>query len=89
VLVAHPQCMAHGLTLTAADTIVWYGPLPNLEIYEQANARITRPGQTRHQVIAHVQACRVEREVYRMLRDKADIQQGVLDLFAEMGKGIV
>jgi SNF2 family DNA or RNA helicase len=89
VLVAHPQCMAHGLTLTAADTIVWYGPLPNLEIYEQANARITRPGQTRHQVIAHIQASRVEREVYRMLRDKADIQQGVLDLFAEMGKGIV
>jgi SNF2 family DNA or RNA helicase len=89
VLVAHPQCMAHGLTLTAADTIVWFGPLPNLEIYEQANARITRPGQTRHQIVAHVQSCAVERGVYRMLRDKADIQSGVLGLFEQMGKGIV
>ena len=26
IIVAHPQCLAHGLTLTQADTIVWYSP---------------------------------------------------------------
>jgi len=32
VLVAHPACMAHGLTLTAADTVIWAGPITSLEI---------------------------------------------------------
>ena len=27
-IVAHPQVMAHGLTLTAADTIIWFAPCP-------------------------------------------------------------
>ena len=38
-LVAHPTCLAHGLTLTAADTIIWFMPITSLDIYDQANAR--------------------------------------------------
>src|SRR4029077_4220825 len=51
VLNAHPECMSHGLTLTAADTIVWFGPITKFETYEQANARISRVSQTRKQQI--------------------------------------
>ena len=42
VLIAHPATMAHGLTLTAASTVVWYGPVTSNEQYIQANGRIER-----------------------------------------------
>ena len=40
VLIIQPQAAAHGLTLTAADTIIWYAPCTSVETYLQANARI-------------------------------------------------
>ena len=44
VLIIQPQAASHGLTLTAADTIIWYAPCTSVETYLQANARIDRPG---------------------------------------------
>tara|TARA_R110000772_G_scaffold51809_10_gene118910 strand:- start:1904 stop:3211 length:1308 start_codon:yes stop_codon:yes gene_type:complete len=81
ILVAHPKTMSHGLTLTAADTIVWYSPPFSLEIYEQANARITRPGQTRHTHIVHIQASKMEKKVYNTLQVRGNLQTALLDLF--------
>lgn len=82
ILVAHPGCMAHGLTLTSAATIVWYSPTTSLETYEQANARIVRPGQTARTLIAHLSATPVERATYQRLRTKARMQGVLLDMFA-------
>lgn len=81
VLVAHPQCMAHGLTLTAASTIVWFTPTPNLEIYEQANARITRPGQTQKGLVLHLTGTSIEKKIYNRLSQKAKTQGALLELF--------
>lgn len=81
VLVAHPQCMAHGLTLTAASTIVWFTPTTSLEIYEQANARITRPGQEHKALIIHLQSTAIERKIYKRLQKKASLQGALLDMF--------
>lgn len=82
ILVAHPATMAHGLTLTAANLVMWYGPTYDLEIYEQANARIARPGQTSDRiVVAHIIATAVERRVYRRLREKEKMQGSLLELF--------
>jgi SNF2 family DNA or RNA helicase len=83
VIVAHPKCMAHGLTLTEANVIVWYTPTVSLETYEQACARITRPGQKRKQLIVHLTGTSVESKVYRRLKDKASVQGALLDLFTE------
>ena len=81
VLVAHPQCMAHGLTLTAANTIIWFTPTTSLEIYQQANARITRPGQTQKALIIHLQSTPIERRIYKRLQQKANLQGALLDMF--------
>lgn len=83
VLLAHPQCVSHGLTLTAADTTIWASPTASLETYEQANARIRRVGQIHKQQFLHVQATPVERKIYSLLRGKQKVQDSLLSLFEE------
>lgn len=84
VLLAHPQCMSHGLNLQAADTIVWFAPIHSLEIFEQANARIRRVGQKHKQQIFMLQGARAERLVYQSLRNKREAQDTVLDILADL-----
>jgi SNF2 family DNA or RNA helicase len=87
VLNAHPECMAHGLTLTAADTIIWFGPIASLEIYEQANARIRRVGQTAKQQVFKLQGTTAERATYARLDQRRSIQDTVLDLLSDITRG--
>lgn len=82
-MLVHPETAHHGLTLTAAATIIWYLPVTSLEVYSQFNARIRRVGQTHKQEIIHLQSTPVERKVYRMLQNKQDIQQSFLRLVEE------
>jgi len=81
VIVAHPQTMAHGLTLTRADTIIWFSPTMSLETYEQANARITRPGQKFKTVILHLVGTHVEKITYTRLRNRSRMQGALLSMF--------
>ena len=81
VLVAQPGTMAHGLTLTAANTIVWFAPTNSAETYQQANARIVRPGQTRNTLIVRVQGSDIERKMYERLERRESMQGTLLDMF--------
>jgi SNF2 family DNA or RNA helicase len=83
VLVAHPECLAHGITLTAADTIIWFGPITSNETYIQANARISRVGQKHKQQVIHLQSTAVERKIYRMLTTQQNVQESFLKMFAD------
>jgi SNF2 family DNA or RNA helicase len=87
VLLAHPATMSHGLTLTEASTIVWYGPPSSLEMYEQANGRITRAGQKHSQLIINVAATKLEAQIYRRLETRAAVQGVLLDLFESQELG--
>lgn len=80
VMVVHPQCVSHGLTLTAASMIIWYSPVTSLEIYDQFNARITRIGQKHKQQVLHLQGSNVERRIYKLLREHQDLQNQFLEL---------
>jgi SNF2 family DNA or RNA helicase len=86
VLLAHPACMAHGLTLTAASTIVWGGPVTSLETFMQANGRITRVGQTHKQLIAMLGGTRVEAKIYALLGDNERVQDKFLELVEDATK---
>lgn len=83
VLAAHPQCVSHGITLTAADTVIWYGPTASLETYDQANARIRRVGQAHKQQFLHMQATAVERHIYNLLMRKLTVQDELLKMLEE------
>jgi SNF2 family DNA or RNA helicase len=83
VLLAHPECVAHGITLTAADTVVWFGPITSLETYDQANHRIKRVGQKHKQQIIHLQSTAVDRKIYSMLSKKQDTQRDFLKMFED------
>ena len=80
IIVADPGTMAHGLTLVAADTTVWWAPHDRLEIYQQANARMNRPGQTRKMLVVRLASTPVEREIYRRLAAAESLQGVVLKL---------
>ena len=84
VIVADPGTMAHGLTLTAASTIIWYAPTDKTELYLQANKRIDRPGQVHNTSIVQLAATPIEREIYRRLEANENLQ----GLILEMAKGV-
>jgi SNF2 family DNA or RNA helicase len=85
VIVAQPAAMSHGLTLTAANTIIWYAPIFSNDIYDQACARITRPGQTMAQLIVNIEGSPIERAMYERLRNKQRMQ-GILLTMVEEGR---
>ena len=83
VLLAHPATMAHGLTLTAASTVIWYGPVTSNEQYIQANGRIERIGKHHTSNVVHIEATGLERQMYKRLSDKQRMQGLLLDLIQQ------
>jgi hypothetical protein len=78
VLIAHPRTIAHGLTLTTSNTILWWTPIYSHEIYEQFCGRITRPGQTKNTYIIHFTCSALERMVLDKLEKKKEAQNVLL-----------
>lgn len=83
VLLIQPQAASHGLTLTAADTIIWYAPTTSVETYLQANARIDRPGQKHNMTVVHIIGSPVEAKVYKMLRGNIDNHEKIIELYRQ------
>ena len=83
VLIIQPQAASHGLTLTAANTIIWYAPVTSVETYLQANARINRPGQKNAMTIVHIKGSDVENRVYKMLSGKIGDHTKIIDLYRQ------
>ena len=81
VLLIQPKAASHGLTLTAADTIIWYAPTTSVETYLQANARIDRAGQKNAMTIVHIKGSPVEERLYSMLRGNIENHQRIIDLY--------
>lgn len=81
VLIIQPQAAAHGVTLTAADTIIWYAPVTSAETYLQANARIDRPGQRNPMTVVHIEGSPVERRLYTMLQNNITNHEKIVELY--------
>lgn len=90
ILVMQPQATAHGITLTAADTVIFYGPLMSVEQYIQAIARADRKGQNSDKVtVIHIQSSPIERKMFKALTAKVDDNDLLTAMFeAEIYNGL-
>jgi SNF2 family DNA or RNA helicase len=84
VLIIQPQSAAHGVTLTAANTVVWWGPTASLETYAQANARVHRAGQRHPSTVVQLAGAPVEHHVYKLLDNKIDVHAKIIDLYDDL-----
>tara|TARA_A100001234_G_C12628202_1_gene387057 strand:- start:304 stop:1839 length:1536 start_codon:yes stop_codon:yes gene_type:complete len=84
VLVIQPQSAAHGVTLTAANTVVWWGPTSSLETYAQANARVHRSGQDQKCTVVQLQSSPVEKRIYSLLDNRINIHTRIIDLYKDL-----
>ena len=81
VLLAHPASTAFGLNMQAGGHyIVWFGTGWNLELYQQANARLHRQGQ-QHPVQVYKLVCEgtVDERAETAIESKKGVQQNLLD----------
>ena len=81
VLMAHPASTAFGLNMQqGGHIIVWFGTGWNLELYQQANARLHRQGQS-EPVQVYRLLCRgtVDERSSAALEGKKGVQQALLD----------
>ena len=81
VLIIQPQAASHGVTLTAADTLIFWSPVMSVETYLQCIARIDRMGQKNNMTVIHLQGSEVERRMYKMLQGKVDMHEKLVDLY--------
>lgn len=84
ILVIQPQSAAHGVTLTAANTVVWWGPTSSLETYAQANARVHRSGQKHPCTVVQLQGSAVEKHVYTLLDNRIDVHAKIIELYKQI-----
>lgn len=81
LLLAHPASAGHGLNLQAGgNIIVWFGLTWSLELYQQANARLHRQGQTNNVIVHHL-VCdgTIDEDVIQALTGKAERQDALLE----------
>jgi SNF2 family DNA or RNA helicase len=80
ILLAHPASAAYGLNLQkGGNHVIWFSLNWSLELYQQANKRLDRPGQTERVIIHHlIVKGGMDEEVVKVLREKGGTQEGLM-----------
>jgi SNF2 family DNA or RNA helicase len=82
LLLMHPASGGHGVDglQEGGSVAVWFGLPFSLDLYEQANARLHRSGQTKGVVVHHLVAQgTIDEQIMRVLERKGDMQAALLD----------
>ncbi len=85
VLLAHPVSCGYGLNLQfGGNVIIWFTLPFSLEIYQQANARLDRQGQTKQVKIYHL-LCEdtVDYRIYDVLQQRSITQKEFINFIYE------
>lgn len=81
LLLCHPKVMAHGITATEADMLIFYAPIYSNEESQQVMERINRPGQTRKMTIIRIAASMIEWNIYDQVEGKRLSQESILEMY--------
>ena len=87
LMVMHPASGGHGVDglQVGGNVAVWYGLPFSLDLYEQAVARLHRPGQKNHVVVHHLVAINtIDERIMQVLETKGDMQQALIDAVKEV-----
>jgi len=84
VLVLQPQAASHGITLTAADTLVFWSPVLSVETFLQCIGRVDRVGQVNKVLVVMLQGSDIERKTYAALRGKIDGHIQLTELYKQV-----
>jgi SNF2 family DNA or RNA helicase len=81
ILLAHPASAAYGLNLQkGGNHVIWFGLNWSLELYQQANKRLHRQGQTEKVIVHHVVVeGGVDEDVMAALEDKGATQDRLMN----------
>lgn len=81
ILLAHPASTAYGLNLQqGGNHVIWFTPTWSLELYQQANKRLHRQGQTERVIVHHLLVDgSADHDVVSALEGKADTQDMLLE----------
>ena len=81
ILLCHPASVAYGLNMQeGGHIIIWFGPTWSLELYQQANARLLRQGQTDTVFIHHILTDgTIDARVMDALDRKDGVQEALLN----------
>ena len=80
ILLAHPASAGHGLNLQyGGNTVIWFGTDWSLELYQQANARLHRQGQSRPVNVYHlISENTIDEDVIKSLASKSSGQESLM-----------
>lgn len=80
ILLAHPASAAYGLNLQqGGNHVIWFGLNWSLELYQQANKRLHRQGQTEKVIIHHLTVVGgVDEDVVAALENKTSTQENLM-----------
>ena len=87
LMVMHPASGGHGVDglQVGGNVAVWFGLPFSLDLYEQAVARLHRPGQKNNVVVHHLVAINtIDERIMQVLETKGDMQQALIDAVKEV-----
>lgn len=83
VLLIHPKVAAHGISLVAASTMVFYGPIFSVEESKQIVDRINRAGQRNQMTVIYMYGAPFEKRIYEKVKNKQLNESLFLELYKQ------
>ena len=84
IMLIQPKAAAHGITLTRADTTIWFSPTTSYDDFAQLNARMDRTGQVNNMTVVQLEGSPVEVQLNAALRGRKENSTALLEMLGRL-----